>query len=64
LQKIEPEIPKLVDESTSNFEKSQQSYHTSNAEVEQQTGLPDFSWPKHTKMGKIYQTTTHYTKRP
>jgi hypothetical protein len=29
-----------------------------------ETGLPDFSWPKHTKMGKIYQMTTNYTKRP
>jgi hypothetical protein len=24
------------------------------------TGLPDFSWTKHTKMGKIYQMTTNY----
>jgi hypothetical protein len=27
------------------------------------TGLPDFSLSKHTKMGKIYQRTTKYTKR-
>jgi hypothetical protein len=27
-------------------------------------GLPDFSWSKHTKTGKIYQRTTNYTKRP
>jgi hypothetical protein len=27
-------------------------------------GLPDFSWSKHTKMGKKYQMTTNYTKRP
>jgi hypothetical protein len=27
-------------------------------------GLPDFPWSKHTKMRKIYQTTTHYTKLP
>jgi hypothetical protein len=27
-------------------------------------GLPDFSWFKNTKMGKIYQMTTNYTKRP
>jgi hypothetical protein len=26
--------------------------------------LPDFSWSKHTKMGKMYQMTTNYTKRP
>jgi hypothetical protein len=26
-------------------------------------GLPDFSWSKHTKMGKIYQMTTNHTKR-
>jgi hypothetical protein len=25
------------------------------------TGLPDFSWSKHTKMGKIYQTTENNT---
>jgi hypothetical protein len=25
-------------------------------------GLPDFSWPKHTKTGKIYPMTTNYTK--
>jgi hypothetical protein len=28
------------------------------------TGLPDFSWSKHTKMGKLYQMTANYTKRP
>jgi hypothetical protein len=27
-------------------------------------GLPDFSWSKHTKTGKIYQMTTNYPKRP
>jgi hypothetical protein len=27
-------------------------------------GLPDFSWSKHTKMGKLYQMATNYTKRP
>jgi hypothetical protein len=27
-------------------------------------GLPDFSWSKHTKMGKVYQITTNCTKRP
>jgi selenocysteine-specific translation elongation factor len=26
-------------------------------------GLPDFSWSKHTKMGKIYQMNRNYTKR-
>jgi hypothetical protein len=26
--------------------------------------LPDFSWSKHTKMEKIYQMTTNYTKLP
>jgi hypothetical protein len=26
-------------------------------------GLPDFSWSKHAKMGKIYQTNTNYTKQ-
>jgi hypothetical protein len=25
-------------------------------------GLPDLSWSKHTKTGKIYQMTTNYTK--
>jgi hypothetical protein len=29
-----------------------------------EAGLPDFSWSKHTNMGKIYQTTTNHTKRP
>jgi hypothetical protein len=29
-----------------------------------QTRLPDFSWSKHTKLGKIYQATTNYTKLP
>jgi hypothetical protein len=28
-----------------------------------QAGLPEFSWSKHTKTGKMYQTTTNYTKR-
>jgi hypothetical protein len=28
------------------------------------SGLPDFSWSKHTKMVQIYQMTTNYTKRP
>jgi hypothetical protein len=28
------------------------------------TGLPDFSSSKHTKIGKIYQLTTNYTKLP
>jgi hypothetical protein len=28
------------------------------------SGLPDFSWSKHIKTGKIYQMTTTYTKRP
>jgi hypothetical protein len=28
------------------------------------TGLPDFSWSKHTKLGKIEQINTDYTKRP
>jgi hypothetical protein len=27
-------------------------------------GLPDFSRSKHTKTVKVYQMTTHYTKRP
>jgi hypothetical protein len=27
-------------------------------------GLPDLSWSKHAKTGKIYQMTTNYTKRP
>jgi hypothetical protein len=27
------------------------------------TGLPDFSWPKHTDTGKVYRRTTNYTKR-
>jgi hypothetical protein len=27
-------------------------------------GLPDFSWSKHTELGKIYQLTTNYTKLP
>jgi hypothetical protein len=27
-------------------------------------GLPDFSWFKLTKMGKIYQMNTTYAKRP
>jgi hypothetical protein len=27
------------------------------------TGLPDFPWSKHTKLGKLYQMTTDYTKR-
>jgi hypothetical protein len=27
-------------------------------------GLPDFSWSKHTKMGKMYQMATNNTKRP
>jgi hypothetical protein len=26
--------------------------------------LPDFSWSKHTKLGKIYKMTINYTKRP
>jgi hypothetical protein len=26
--------------------------------------LPDFSWRKHTKWGKIYQTAINYTKWP
>jgi hypothetical protein len=26
--------------------------------------LPDLSWPKHAKMGNIYQMTTIYTKLP
>jgi hypothetical protein len=29
-----------------------------------QTGLPDFSWSKHTKKGKVQQRGTNYTKRP
>jgi hypothetical protein len=29
-----------------------------------ESGLPDFSWPQHTKMGKIYQMTINYTKWP
>jgi hypothetical protein len=29
-----------------------------------EAGLPDFSWLKHTKMGKVYQMTTSYIKRP
>jgi hypothetical protein len=29
-----------------------------------QSGLPDFSWSKLTKTGKICQMTTIYTKRP
>jgi hypothetical protein len=29
-----------------------------------QAGLPDFSWSKHTKTGKIYQMTTNYTNLP
>jgi hypothetical protein len=28
------------------------------------SGLPDSSWSKHTKMGKVYQMDTNYTKRP
>jgi hypothetical protein len=27
-------------------------------------GLPDSSWSKHTKMGKMYQMATNNTKRP
>jgi hypothetical protein len=27
-------------------------------------GLPDFSWPKHTKTGRIYQMNINYTKWP
>jgi hypothetical protein len=26
--------------------------------------LPDLSWSKHTKIEKVYQMTTNYTKRP
>jgi hypothetical protein len=29
---------------------------------ELKTGLPDFSWPKHTNTGKVYQMTSNYTK--
>jgi hypothetical protein len=32
--------------------------------LEKEAGLPDFSWSKHTKMGRIYQMTANFTKRP
>jgi hypothetical protein len=31
---------------------------------ERKPGLPDFSWSKHTKTGKIYQMNTNNTKWP
>jgi hypothetical protein len=37
---------------------------TNVAESNNVTGLPDFSWSKHTKMGRIYQIATNYNKQP
>jgi hypothetical protein len=33
-------------------------------QMQKDPGLPDFYRSKHTKMGKMYQVTTNYTKLP